>query len=83
MIKNYHLPENAEASILGCILLCPDTKPAVAGLITEADFSSTAYGAMFSAAMDPPDWLTLYNRQKATEPAESSYQPPRESNHGG
>ncbi len=52
MTENYRLPENAEASIVGCVLLCPDTKPAVGKLVSEGDFSSPAYGAMFSAAME-------------------------------
>lgn len=66
MTETYHLPENAEASILGCVLLCPDTKPAVAGIITEADFSSPAYGAMFSAAMelDEPDSAAFHDAVK-------------------
>ncbi len=38
MTENYRLPENAEASIVGCLLLCPDTKPAVAKLVSEGDF---------------------------------------------
>ena len=38
MTENYRLPENAEASIVGCVLLCPDTKPAVAKLVSEGDF---------------------------------------------
>jgi len=52
LTENYRLPENAEASIVGCVLLCPDTKPAVGKLVSEGDFSSPAYGAMFSAAME-------------------------------
>lgn len=43
MTENYRLPENAEASIVGCVLLCPDTKPAVAKLVSEGDFSSPAW----------------------------------------
>lgn len=52
MAEPYHLPENAEASIVGCLLLCPDTKPKVAKLVSEADFSSPAYAAMFGAALE-------------------------------
>lgn len=52
MTEDYRLPENAEASIVGCILLCPEVKPTVAKLVNEGDFSSPAYGAMFSAAME-------------------------------
>lgn len=57
MTTDYRLPENVEASILGCVLLCPDVKPEVEKLISSDDFSSPAYGAMFAAAMelDQPD----------------------------
>lgn len=48
----YFLPENAESSIIGCLLLCPDTKPAVAKLVAESDFSTPFYAALFSAAME-------------------------------
>lgn len=34
-LENYRLPETAEASIVGCVLLCPDTKPAVSRLVSE------------------------------------------------
>ena len=37
----------------------------------------------WQVCMDLTDWLTLYTRQKSPKPAESSYQQPRESNHGG
>ncbi|MBD5168895.1 MAG: AAA family ATPase [Oscillibacter sp.] len=52
MTENYRLPENAEASIVGCLLLCPDTKAAVSRLVSEGNFASPVYGAMFSAAME-------------------------------
>lgn len=52
MTENYRLPENAEASIVGCVMLCPDIKPAVSKLVRETDFASPAYGAMFAAAME-------------------------------
>lgn len=67
MTENYHLPENAEASIVGCLLLCPDTKPKVAKLVSESDFSSPAYGAMFSAALelDEPDSVAFREAMKA------------------
>ena len=51
-MAEYHLPENAEASIIGCLLLCPDTKPAVSRLVTEADFSPGLNAALFSAALE-------------------------------
>ena len=52
MDDRYHLPENAEASIVGCLLLCPDTKPAVSRLVSEADFSPGLNAALFSAAVE-------------------------------
>lgn len=52
MLDHYHLPENAEASIIGCLLLCPDTKAAVSRLVTEADFSPGLNAALFSAALE-------------------------------
>lgn len=66
MTEEYRLPENAEASIVGCVLLCPDTKPAVAKLVSEGDFASPAYGAMFSAAMelDEPDSTAFHDAVK-------------------
>jgi replicative DNA helicase len=66
LTENYRLPENAEASIVGCVLLCPDTKPAVGKLVSEGDFSSPAYGAMFSAAMelDEPDSTAFHDAVK-------------------
>lgn len=52
MLDHYHLPENAEASIIGCLLLCPDTKAAVSRLVTEGDFSPGLNAALFSAALE-------------------------------
>lgn len=51
-MAEYRLPENAEASIIGCLLLCPDTKTSVSRLVTEADFSPGLNTALFSAAME-------------------------------
>lgn len=51
-MADYHLPENAEASIIGCLLLCPDTKPAVSRLVTEADFSPGLNAALFASALE-------------------------------
>ena len=51
-MPEYHLPENAEASIIGCLLLCPDTKPAVSRLVNEGDFSPGLNAALFSAALE-------------------------------
>lgn len=66
MAESYRLPENAEASIVGCLLLCPDTKPAIAKLVSEADFASPAYAAMFSAALEleEPDSVAFRNAVK-------------------
>lgn len=52
MTETYRLPENAEASIVGCLLVCPDVKPLVSGLVSEADFASPTYAAMFGAALE-------------------------------
>ena len=51
-MPEYHLPENAEASIIGCLLLCPDTKPAVSRRVNEGDFSPGLNAALFSAALE-------------------------------
>lgn len=66
MTENYRLPENAEASIVGCVLLCPDVKPAVSRLVSEGDFVSPTYGAMFSAAMEleEPDSVAFHKAVK-------------------
>ena len=47
-----HWPENAEASIIGCLLLCPDTRPAVSRLVNEGDFSPGLNAALFAAALE-------------------------------
>ena len=61
MAGEFHLPETAEASVVGCILLCPDTKKEAASLISSADFSSGFYGALFDAALElkEPDSVVL------------------------
>lgn len=66
-MTNFQLPENAEASLLGCVLLCPDTKPTVSRLISEADFASPVYGAMYAAALelDEPDSVAFHEAVKA------------------
>lgn len=66
-LTEYRLPENAEASIVGCALLYPDTKERVARLIGEEDFSSPNYGAMFAAALelDAPDSVAFREAVKA------------------
>ena len=51
-MAEYHLPENAEASIIGCLLLCPDTKPAVSRLVNEGDFSPGLNASLFAAALE-------------------------------
>ena len=51
-LNDFQLPENAEGSLLGCVLLCPDTKPVVSRLISASDFASPLYAAAFSAAME-------------------------------
>lgn len=66
MTETYRLPENAEGSTVGCLLLCPEVKPAVAKLISETDFSSPFYGALFSAAMEleTPDSVAFHEAVK-------------------
>ena len=51
-MPEYHLPENAEASIIGCLLLCPDTKPTVSRLVNEGDFSPGLNASLFAAALE-------------------------------
>ena len=48
----FKLPDNAEASICGCLLLCPETNDIAAALITADDFQDPFYGAIFSVAMN-------------------------------
>lgn len=50
-MSKFRLPENAEASLCGCLLLCPDTRKTAASLISADDFSSPFYGALFSMAI--------------------------------
>ena len=66
MTENYHLPENAESSLIGCVLLCPEVKPTVAKLISESDFATPANAAMFAAAMelDEPDSVVFHEAVK-------------------
>lgn len=73
MTDTYHLPENAEGAIIGCLLLYPDTKAAVSKLVTAEDFSSPAFAAMFNAALelDEPDsvkFAELVRQQGVTLP---------------
>lgn len=65
-MSDYHLPENAEASIIGCLLLCPDTKPAVSRLVAEGDFSPGLNAALFSAALEleEPDSAAFHDAVK-------------------
>lgn len=66
-MSEYRLPENAEGAIVGCVLLCPEVRPEVSRLISESDFASPAFGAMFSAAMEleSPDSVEFQERVKA------------------
>ena len=64
---DFKLPECAEASIVGCVLLCPDTRAEAARLISEADFASPLYAAVFSAALEleEPDSTALHEAVRA------------------
>ena len=64
--ENYRLPENAEAAIVGSVLLYPDIKPEIAKLVSEGDFASPAYGAMYSAALEleEPDGVVFHELVK-------------------
>ena len=66
-MSQYRLPENAEGAIVGCVLLCPEVRPEVARLISESDFVSPAFGAMFAAAMEleEPDSVVFREKVKA------------------
>ena len=66
-LSQYRLPENAEGAIVGCVLLCPEVRPEVARLISESDFVSPAFGAMFAAAMElkEPDSVVFREKVKA------------------
>lgn len=66
-MREYRLPENAEGAIVGCVLLCPEVRPEVARLISESDFVSPAFGAMFAAAMEleEPDSVAFQEKVKA------------------
>ena len=66
-MREYRLPENAEGAIVGCVLLCPEVRPEVARLISESDFASPAFGAMFAAAMEleEPDSVAFQEKVKA------------------
>lgn len=63
----YRLPENAEGAIVGCVLLCPEVRPEVSRLISEADFSSPAFGAMYSAALELEEPDSVVFREKVKE----------------
>ena len=65
-MATFKLPDNAEASICGCLLLCPETKDTAAALITEGDFADPFYGAIFSVVMnnDNVDGVMLREKMK-------------------
>ena len=66
-MATFKLPDDAEASICGCLLLRPETKDTAASLITADDFTSPFYGAIFDIAIntDDLDAVTLRERMKA------------------
>jgi len=66
-MSDFRLPENAEASLVGCLLLCPETRTVIAPLISADDFASAFYAALFSVVMaaDELDSVTLQEGMKA------------------
>ena len=63
----FKLPDNAEASICGCLLLNPETKDVAASLITEDDFVDPFYGAIFSVVMNNENVDGFMLREKMKE----------------
>ena len=63
----FKLPDNAEASICGCLLLNPETKDVAASLITEDDFVEPFYGAIFSVVMNNENLDGFMLREKMKE----------------
>ncbi len=63
----FRLPDNAEASICGCLLLFPEAKEEAAALISASDFQDPFYGALFSVIMetDAMDSVVLKEKLKA------------------
>lgn len=65
----YNLPEDAEASILGCILVYPETKEIFSQCnIVESDFKSKAYGIIYSAVMELGDEISSVVVKEAVKP---------------
>ena len=63
----FKLPDNAEASICGCLLLNPETKDVAASLITEDDFVDPFYRAIFSVVMNNENVDGFMLREKMKE----------------
>lgn len=63
----FKLPDNAEASICGCLLLNPETKDVAASLIAEDDFVDPFYGAIFSVVMNNENVDGFMLREKMKE----------------
>ena len=66
-MADFKLPDNAEASICGCLLLNPETKDVAASLITEDDFVDPFYGAIFSVVMNNENVDGFMLREKMKE----------------
>ncbi len=66
-MSEYRLPENAEGAIVGCVLLCPEVRAEVSRLISESDFASPPFGAMFSAALELEEPDSIVFREKVKE----------------
>lgn len=56
-MEEFRLPDNAEASICGCLLLFPHTAETATAMITADDFKSEFYGAIFSVATTAENYL--------------------------
>ena len=63
----FKLPDNAEASICGCLLLCPETKDIAASLVSAEDFQDPFYAAIFSVVMNNDNIDGVMLREKMKE----------------
>lgn len=63
-MSDFRLPNNAEGSLVGCLLLHPETRETISGLITEGDFSSSFYAALFTVAATADDLDSVVLREE-------------------
>ena len=66
-MATFKLPDNAEASICGCLLLCPETKDTAAAMVSAEDFTDPFYGAIFSVVMNNDNIDGVMLREKMKE----------------